>query len=133
MAEELGRKLEDALREAEESKAAERKAIQEMKTLSDMQGRVTDADANSNSKIVLSVKEFAALSGKIKESEDLVERTEAAAAAQVEAINARKREVDKKVEANLKAIEEIKAATEMALRNAEIADTAKEAVEEDLR
>ncbi|KAL1320455.1 hypothetical protein HN51_065160 [Arachis hypogaea] len=139
MAEELGRKLEDALREAEESKAAERKAIQEMKTLSDMRGRVSDADSNSNanananSKIVLSVKEFAALSGKIKESEDLIERTEAAAHAQVEAINARKREVDKKVEANLKAIEEIKAATDMALRNAEMADSAKEAVEDELR
>ncbi|KAG5012613.1 hypothetical protein JHK86_024874 [Glycine max] len=41
---------------------------------------------------------------------------------QVQPINKRKNEVDKKVEANLKAIEEIKASTDMALRNTEMSD-----------
>jgi hypothetical protein len=81
----------------------------------------------------LTVDEFAALSAKIKESADLIERTEATAMAQVEAINTRRNEVDKKVEANLKAIEEIKAATDLALRNAEMADSAKLAVESELK
>ncbi|KAL4381636.1 hypothetical protein AHAS_Ahas04G0153300 [Arachis hypogaea] len=42
-------------------------------------------------------------------------------------------EVDKKVEANLKAIGKIKVTTYMALRNADMADSAKEAVEDELR
>ncbi|OIV96048.1 hypothetical protein TanjilG_27152 [Lupinus angustifolius] len=130
VAEELEKKLEPVLKQAEEAKAEERRAIEEMKILNDMDGRVSDAEING--KIVLTVEEFAALSEKIKESEDMIERAEAAAVTQVEAINTRKNEVDKKVEANLKAIEEIKAATDMALRNAEMADSAKVAVEGEL-
>ena len=53
--------------------------------------------------------------------------------AQVQPINKRRNEVDRKVEANLKAIEEIKAATDIALRNEEMADSAKVAVEGELR
>ncbi|PQQ11237.1 WEB family protein [Prunus yedoensis var. nudiflora] len=52
---------------------------------------------------------------------------------QVETINVRKREVDKKLEANLKAIEEIKTATDMALSKADMAESAKSAVEGELR
>ncbi|KAK7412753.1 hypothetical protein VNO78_04350 [Psophocarpus tetragonolobus] len=134
VAEELENKLEIYLKQAEEAKAAEQRAIEEMKMMSDNnnpQDTVTVSD--SNGKIVLTVDEFAALSGKIKESEDLIDKTETAAMAQVEAINTRKNEVDRKVEANLKAIEEIKAATDMALRNAEMADSAKVAVEGELK
>ncbi|CAL0334539.1 unnamed protein product [Lupinus luteus] len=131
VAEELEKKLEVVLKQAEEAKAEEKRAIEEMKILNDMQGRVTNAETNG--KIILTVQEFAALSEKIKESEDMIERAEAAAIIQVEAINTRKIEVDKKVEANLKAIEEIKAATDMALRNAEMADSAKLAVEGELK
>ena len=100
---------------------------------SDNNTQDTVSVADSNGKIVLTVDEFAALSGKIKESEDMIDRTETAAMAQVEAINTRRNEVDRKVEANLKAIEEIKAATDMALRNAEMADSAMVAVEGELR
>ena len=131
LSEEIERKLELLLKQAEEAKAAEKRAVEEMKLLSDAQGTVSVSD--SNGKILLTVDEFAALSGKIKESEDLIERTETATMAQVEAINTRRNEVDKKVEANLKAIEEIKAATDLALRNAEMADSAKLAVEAELK
>ncbi|CAJ1962744.1 unnamed protein product [Sphenostylis stenocarpa] len=134
MAEELEKKLEIYLKQAEEAKAAEQKAIEEMKLMSDSNNTQDIVSVlDSNGKIVLTVDEFAALSGKIKESEDLIDRTEAASMAQVEAINLRKNEVDRKVEANLKAIEEIKAATDMALRNAEMADSAKEVVEGELK
>ncbi|XP_061344309.1 WEB family protein At1g12150-like [Gastrolobium bilobum] len=131
VAEELEKKLELLQKQAEEAKAEEQRAIEEMKMMSDTQGTVSDSD--SNGKIILTVDEFADLSGKIKESEDLIDRTETAAMVQVEAINTRRNEVDRKVEANLKAIEEIKAATDMALRNAEMADSAKLAVEGELR
>ena len=63
----------------------------------------------------------------------MIDRTETTAMGQVQPINKRRNEVDRKVEANLKAIEEIKAATDMALRNAEMADSAKVAVEGELR
>jgi chromosome segregation ATPase len=131
LSEEIEGKLELLIKQAEEAKAAEKRAVEEMKLLSDSQGSVSVSE--SSGKIVLTVDEFAALSGKIKESEDLIERTEATAMAQVEAINTRRNEVDKKVEANLKAIEEIKAATDLALRNAEMADSAKLAVESELK
>jgi len=134
VAEELEKKLEIYLKQAEEAKAAEQKAIEEMKMMSDSDNtQDTVSVLDSNGKIVLTVDEFAALSGKIKESEDLIDRTETASMVQVEAINSRKNEVNKKVEANLKAIEEIKAATEMALRNAEMAESAKIAVECELK
>nr|KYP62822.1 Laminin subunit alpha-2 [Cajanus cajan] len=130
---ELEKKLELYLKQAKEAKAAEQRAIEEMKMMSDLNAAETVSTTDVNGKIVLTVDEFAALSGKIKESEDLIERTETAAIAQVESINTRKNEVDRKVEANLKAIEEIKAATDMALRNAEMADSAKDAVEGELK
>ncbi|KAG5132533.1 hypothetical protein JHK82_023721 [Glycine max] len=135
VAEELEKKLELYLKQAEGAKASEQRAIEEMKMMSDSDNNTQDtvSVADSNGKIVLTVDEFAALSGKIKESEDMIDRTETAAMAQVEAINTRRNEVDRKVEANLKAIEEIKAATDMALRNAEMADSAKVAVEGELR
>lgn len=131
LSEEIERKLELLLKQAEEAKAEEKRAVAEMKLLSDSQGRVSVSDTSG--KIILTVAEFAALSGKIKESEDLIERTETTAMAQVEAINTRRNEVEKKVEANRKAIEEIKAATDLALRNAEMADSAKLAVEGELK
>ncbi|KAK7303438.1 hypothetical protein RJT34_14345 [Clitoria ternatea] len=130
MSEELEKKLEQYLKQAEEARATEQRAMEEMKLLSECQGRVSASD--SNGKIVLTVEEFANLSGKIKESEDLIDRTETASIAQVASIKTRIIEVDRKVEANLKAIEEIKAATDMALRNAEMADSAKIAVEGEL-
>ena len=63
----------------------------------------------------------------------MIDRTETTAMGQVQPINKRKNEVDKKVEANLKAIEEIKASTDMALRNTEMVDSAKVPVEGELR
>ncbi|XP_058728075.1 WEB family protein At1g12150-like [Vicia villosa] len=131
LSKEIEGKLELLVKQAEEAKAEEKRAVEEMKLLSDSQSRVSVSDLSG--KIILTVEEFAALSGKIKESEDLIERTETTAMAQVEAIHTRRSEVEKKVEANLKAIEEIKAATDLALRNAEMADSAKLAVEGELK
>ena len=63
----------------------------------------------------------------------MIDRTETTTMVQVQPINKRRNEVDRKVEANLKAIEEIKAITDMALRNAKMADSAKVEVEGELR
>lgn len=135
VAEEVEKKLELVLKEAEEVKAAEQRAIDEMKILSEMQGnnnQVTNS-SEDHGKIRLTIEKFESVAGKVKECADLVEKAEIAAMAQVEAIKARQDETDKKLEANLKAIEEIKAATEMALKNAEMADSAKMAIEGELK
>ncbi|XP_028769824.1 WEB family protein At1g12150-like [Neltuma alba] len=138
LAQELETKLEIVLKEAEEVKAAEQRALEEMKILSEMQGnnknQVSDVtNSEDHGKIKLSVDKFESVTGKVKECADLVEKAELAAITQVVAIKARQSEADKKLEANLKAIEEIKAATEMALKNAEMADSAKMALEGELR
>lgn len=119
--EKVERKLELLKREAEEAKAAEQRAIEEMKILS-------DSESNGN-KIKLPAEMFESLSGKVKEYQDLVEKTEAASMALVEAIRTRKDETHRKVEANMKEIEAIKVETHVALRNAVMADSAKAALE----
>ncbi|KAL2319236.1 hypothetical protein Fmac_028205 [Flemingia macrophylla] len=53
--------------------------------------------------------------------------------AELQQIYARKNEVDRKVETNLKAIEETKAAIETTFWSAEMADSAKAAIESELR
>lgn len=116
--EQVERKLELLKREAEEAKAAEQRAIQEMKMLS-----------NSESKIILPTKMFNSLCGKVKEYQELVEKTGAASMALVEAIRTRKDETDRKVEANMKEIQRIQVETDVALRSAKKAGNEKLALE----
>ncbi|KAK7292496.1 hypothetical protein RIF29_08277 [Crotalaria pallida] len=131
VAEEALKKLELVLKEAKEAKDAEKRAIEKMKILSEVQGRASKS--KSVCKIKMPKEEYESLSGKVKECEGLVEKKEAAVMEEVQAICTRKNEVERKVEAILKAIEEIKAATEMALWNAETSDSAKVAIESELR
>ncbi|KAL2347486.1 hypothetical protein Fmac_001486 [Flemingia macrophylla] len=80
----------------------------------------------------MSNENFEEVRAKAKECEDLVEKKEAIVMAEFQQIYARKNEVEKKVETNLKAIEETKAAIETALWSAEMADSAKAAIEIEL-
>ncbi|KAJ7967851.1 WEB family protein [Quillaja saponaria] len=132
VAEEKEKKLQLVQREAEEAKAAERRALEDMKILSEGQENSLTLTSQSSSHIKLTIDEFEALSRKVQECDDLIEKTEATTMEEVEAMNTRKIEADKKLEANLKAIEEIKVATEMALKNAETAESAKMMVEGEL-
>ncbi|KAM1009055.1 hypothetical protein ACFX2A_005534 [Malus domestica] len=129
------KKLKIALEEAKDAREAEQRVLEELKLLS---GGTQEEGASSNSetggaKIRLSEEGFESLRKKVEECEKLAEMKEAESMNQVEAINVRKTEVDKKLEANLKAIEEIKTATDRALNKAEMADSAKSAVEGELR
>ncbi|KAM2056049.1 hypothetical protein ACFX1T_005379 [Malus domestica] len=129
------KKLKIALEEAKDAREAEQRVLEELKLLS---GGTQEEGASSNSetggaKIRLSEEGFESLRKKVEECEKLAEMKQAESMNQVEAINVRKTEVDKKLEANLKAIEEIKTATDMALNKAEMADSAKSAVEGELR
>ncbi|MBA0724024.1 hypothetical protein Golax_020735 [Gossypium laxum] len=123
-AKDLKQKLELALQQAEEAKAAEKKALDEMRLLEKGTGR---------GKIKISKEEFEALKKKVEEYGKSSEQKIAAAMAELEAINASKNEADEKVVENLQAIEEIKAATEMADKSAMTAEAAKSVLEGELR
>lgn len=126
-------KLQILQKEAEEAKEAEKKALEEMKSMSGKHKDDSGESLEPTSQIKLTVDEFESLSRKVRESKMLAEKEEAISTAEVEVISARQSEVLKKLEANLKAIEEIKIATEMALKGAEMAETAKMVVEGELR
>ncbi|XP_057416614.1 WEB family protein At1g12150-like [Lotus japonicus] len=130
-AEEAEKKLELLLKEAKAAKAAKQRAMKEMKILSDVHSRASNPKFGG--KIKMSREEFESLRGKVKECEDLVEKKEGAVMAELQAIYARKNELHRKVEANLKAIEETNAATETALWYTEMADSAKVAIENELK
>ncbi|KAI4296062.1 hypothetical protein L6164_036052 [Bauhinia variegata] len=132
-AEEAEKRIELLLKEAEAAKAAEQKVIEEMKILSEIQGKAVVSNSESNQTIKLSTEEFKALTGKVKECQDMVEKAEAESMAQLEAINKRKEEADRKMEAKMKAIEEIRTAIDTAVKNAGMAESAKMAVEGELK
>ncbi|XP_030972063.1 WEB family protein At1g12150-like [Quercus lobata] len=131
--EEAEKILELALREAEEAKAAEKRALDEMRILSEKKNTLHSLNSDSAPTIKLSLKRFDSLSRKAQESINLAEKQELAAMAQLEAINASKNEADRKLEANLKEIDEMKTATKIALTKAEMAESAKTMVEGELR
>ncbi|KAK8618252.1 hypothetical protein V6N13_132252 [Hibiscus sabdariffa] len=122
--EELKQKLDHTLEQAEEAKAAEKQALDEMRVLEKGIG---------DGKIRLSKEEYEALEKKIDEYGTMSEQKIAAAMVELEAIISSKNEAEGKVEENLKAIEEIKAATELAEKSATMAEAAQSVVEGELR
>lgn len=132
-AEEAEKKLPLSLVETAKAKAAEKRALNEMNLSSENQEETSDSNPKKNRKVKLTVQGYEDLSKKVEEYHYLAEKKETEAKIQLETLNARKNEVDEKLKANLKAIEEIKAATDMALKNAEMAESAKIVVEVELR
>ncbi|KAK9267880.1 hypothetical protein L1049_010317 [Liquidambar formosana] len=128
--EEAEKKLPVALREAQDAKAAEKIALDKIKTLSE---RANAAHASSGANIKLSAKEFKSLSRKVVEYENLAQMKLDAAQALVESINTSTNEMDKRVEAKLKEIDDMKAETEAVLMKVEMAEAAKKVVEGELR
>ncbi|KAJ6824841.1 DCC family protein, chloroplastic [Iris pallida] len=132
---ETEKKLEVALKEAEEAKAAEAQALDEIRNIS---ARANEARSSTSlesgaAEITISKEEFESLRQKVEESEKLTEMKVAAAVAQVDAVKASEAEAEKRLETVRKEIEEMEAATEEALKNAEKAEAAKGAVESELR
>lgn len=130
---EAEQKLKVALQEAEEAEVAEARALDQIKALSDLTDAARSSTSESGANITISRDEFEALSRKAEESEKLAEMKVAAAIAQVEAVKASENEALKRLMATQKEIEDMKAATEEALKKAESADSAKRAVEGELR
>ncbi|KAJ8754817.1 hypothetical protein K2173_015329 [Erythroxylum novogranatense] len=130
---EVEKKLRVALEEAEEAKTAEARALDQIKTLSQKTNAARASTSESDAKITISREEFESLSRKVEESDTLADMKVAAAMAQVEAVKAGENEAHKRLDTMQKEIEDMRAATEEALRKAEMAEAAKKAVEGELR
>ncbi|GMH26849.1 hypothetical protein Nepgr_028692 [Nepenthes gracilis] len=121
MAVELEKKLESSLKEAEAAKFS---------------GRADPAPAstsdNGDGEIELSLVKYKSLRERIDECEKIADMKVAAAVVQVEASIASQMEIAKKLEETFKEIEEMRIATDAALKEAEMAVAAKRAVEDEL-
>ncbi|XP_010450224.1 PREDICTED: WEB family protein At5g55860-like isoform X2 [Camelina sativa] len=127
--------LRVALDEAEEAKAAETKALEQIKSISEKTNAArnsTSSESGSQS-VTLSQEEFKSLSKRAEVCDKLAELKVAAALAQVEAVKASENETLKKLETTQEEIKKLKTATEDALKKAAMADAAKKAVEGELR
>ncbi|KAI3466410.1 hypothetical protein Pfo_023073 [Paulownia fortunei] len=130
---EAEKKLGVAIHEAEEAKAAEARALDQIQMLCEKTDAARASTSEPGAQITISREEFESLSRKVEESEKLAEMKVAAAMAQVEAVKASENEALKRLEATQKDIEDMTAATREALRKAEMAEAAKKAVEGELR
>ncbi|RZR89311.1 hypothetical protein BHM03_00017005 [Ensete ventricosum] len=130
---EAEKKLQVALKDAEEAKAAEARALDLTKELFEKANVARASTSESGANIMISKEEYESLTRKVEESEKLTEMKVAAAIAQVEAVRASENEAIKKLEAARKEMEDMETATEEALKKAEMAEAAKKAVEGELR
>jgi chromosome segregation ATPase len=130
---EAEQKLQSSLKEAEVAKAAESKALDQIRQLTDRATAARASISEPGANITISKEEFESLSRKVEQSEKLAEMKVAAAMAQVEAVRASENEAIKKLEAARKEMEDMELATEEALKKAETAEAANKAVESELK
>ncbi|KAJ8765104.1 hypothetical protein K2173_010587 [Erythroxylum novogranatense] len=130
---EAEKKLRVALEEADEAKLAEEKALYQIKTLSERTNAARASTSESGAKITISKEEFESLSRKVEESDTLAKMKVAAAMAQVDAVKAGENEAHQRLDTMRKEMEDMRSATEEALKKAEMAEAAKRAVEGELR
>lgn len=131
--EEAEKKLKVVLEAAEEAKAAENRALDQIKLLAERTSAARATTPESGAHITISRDEFDFLSQKVGEAERLAELKVAAAMAQVEAVKASENEALMRMEATQKEIDNMRTATQEALKRAEMAETAKKVVEGELR
>ncbi|KAK3010019.1 hypothetical protein RJ639_010982 [Escallonia herrerae] len=129
-AKEAEAKLQIALKEAEEAKAAEKLANDQMH---DSDNSDATNSGSSDGKIKLSTKDFESLTKKAKEVGNSADMKVATAMAQVEAIIASEKDALRWLESSLKETEDMEAATKDALKKADMAEAAKQAVEGELQ
>ncbi|KAL3519256.1 hypothetical protein ACH5RR_017405 [Cinchona calisaya] len=131
-AKEAEERLKIALDEVEAARAAERHAGDMIHNSSQTDAAQGCSTSNSHSKIKLSVEDFESLSKKGEESKADADIKVATVMAQIETIKASESEMLKKLESSMKEKEEIEAAIEDALKQAEMAEAAKLVVEGEL-
>ncbi|VYS63001.1 unnamed protein product [Arabidopsis thaliana] len=125
------KQLEIVGRAVEKAKTAEKRAVEDMKVLTEKKESLTHDEPDK--KIRISLKEYEELRGKHEESERMVQFKAKTVAAQLEEINESRIEGERKLEEKIKEMEELKAAIDGALRKAEIAEEAHSIVDAELR
>ncbi|KFK32197.1 hypothetical protein AALP_AA6G210000 [Arabis alpina] len=125
------KQLEIVGRAVEKAKTAEKRAVEDMRVLTDKKESLTDDEPDK--KIRISLREYEDLRGKHEESERMVQLKAKTVAAQLEEIKESRIEGERKLEEKMKEMEELKMAIDAALRNAEIAEEAHSIVDAELR
>ncbi|KAI7731480.1 hypothetical protein M8C21_026904 [Ambrosia artemisiifolia] len=121
-------KLEVALRELEKAKAAEELASEQI------QSRISKKDAaKDENKIRLTTQEYEALNKKAEEAAKAADAKVATAMSQVETIKKKERLTLQKLEKSMEETKNIEVALSDALKMADMAEAAKEAIESELR
>jgi hypothetical protein len=126
-------KLKVTWEDAEAAKAAEASILNQIRDLSEMTNADHASMSESGARITISREEFESLNRTVEEYDKLASIKVAAATAHIEAAMVSENEALKKLEVTQKEIEEIKKATHEALKQAEMAEKAKTAVETELK
>ncbi|MCD7447637.1 hypothetical protein HAX54_032255 [Datura stramonium] len=140
-AKETEERLKNAIKEAEEAKAAEKLADEMIHNNPSRSSTTSDAATDEEKyppetpkgKIRLSVEEFEALKRRVEGIKNDADIKVATVMAQVETINANEKQANEKLKGLLKEKEDIETATEDALKATEMAEAAKLIVEEELQ
>ncbi|KAI3745333.1 hypothetical protein L1987_58444 [Smallanthus sonchifolius] len=123
-------KLEDALRELEKAKAAEELANDQIRQRTSKKDSGSGMDDN---KIRLTAQEYEASKKKGEEAGKAADSKVTTAVTQVETIKKKERQTIQKLEKSLEETKDIEAALSDALKKAEMAEAAKQAIESELR
>lgn len=125
------KQLEIVGRAVEKAKTSEKRAVEDMKVLTEKKESLTHDEPDK--KIRISLQEYEDLRGKHEESERMVQFKAKTVAAQLEEINESRIEGEKMLEEKMKEMEKLKMAIDGALRKAEIAEEAHCIVDAELR
>ncbi|XP_013604919.1 PREDICTED: putative WEB family protein At4g17210 [Brassica oleracea var. oleracea] len=125
------KQLEIVGRAVVKAKTAERRAVEDMRVLTDKKESLTHDEPDK--KIRISLKEYEELRGKHEESERMVQYKAKTVAVQLEEIKESRVEGEIMLEEKMKEMEEVEEAIDSALRNAEIAEEAHCIVDAELR
>uniref|UniRef100_A0A0D3A7E2 protein-serine/threonine phosphatase n=1 Tax=Brassica oleracea var. oleracea TaxID=109376 RepID=A0A0D3A7E2_BRAOL len=128
---EAAKQLEIVRRAVKKAKTAEKRAVEDMTVLTEKKESLTHDDPDK--KIRISLKEHEELRGKHEESERMVQYKAETVDAQLEEINESRVEGESMLEEKMKEMEQVKEATDTALRSAEIAEEAHCIVDAELR
>ncbi|XP_010434706.1 PREDICTED: putative WEB family protein At4g17210 [Camelina sativa] len=125
------KQLEIVGRAVGKAKTAEKRAVEDMKVLTEKKESLTHDEPDK--KIRISMQEYEDLRGKHEESERMVQFKAKTVAAQLEEINESRIEGERMLEEKMKEMEVLKQAIDGALRKAEIAEEAHCIVDAELR
>ncbi|KAJ0251250.1 putative WEB family protein [Hirschfeldia incana] len=125
------KQLEIVGRAVVKAKTAEKRAVEDMRVLTDKKESLTHDEPDK--KIRISLKEYEELKGKQEESERMVQYKAQTVAVQLEEIKESRVEGEIVLEEKMKEMEEVEVAIDSALRDAEIAEEAHCIVDAELR